>query len=145
MKNMKKLVFVLLFLLFLHFGCLSTGGTEQKNETKKTEMAYNITYCENRPTQTGWEVQKNENDITIIQTQSYVCCANISITMQKNDKTIRIYEENIGDYCRCICPFIAEIKIRNVEKDDSIEVYGIKYKDVYDYELIYRWPENEKK
>ncbi|MEM4330112.1 MAG: hypothetical protein QXY64_03045, partial [Candidatus Bilamarchaeaceae archaeon] len=86
-------------------------------------------------------VKKEDGTLYIKQKENYVCCANITITMEvdNNSKIIRLYEENIGDYCRCICPFEAEIKIENYN-DYPVEIYGIKYKNVYNYSLLQEWP-----
>lgn len=135
---MKKTDLLLVFfatLFLLVAGCL---------ENSEAKMRYNITYCEGGgpAPDAGFKVEKTTDGIIVIkQKENYVCCANISISMKAQNRTIEIYEENIGDFCRCICPFEAEITLENAKVVDVVRIYGIKYQDVYDYELMYEWAE----
>ncbi len=125
--------FAILFLL--------VAGCFESNEVK---MKHTITYCEGGgpAPDAGFKVEKTADGILVIrQKENYVCCANISISMKAQNRTIEIYEENIGDFCRCICPFEAEITLENAKAVDAVRIYGIKYQDVYDYELIHEWAE----
>jgi hypothetical protein len=91
--------------VLLVFGCIHEG---------KPAMSYSVSPCNlSDSAGTSFKVNESEGAITIHQKHSYVCCANITMYMQSEDKTIRIYEDNIGEMCRCICPFKADIEITN--------------------------------
>ncbi|MGB9719580.1 MAG: DUF333 domain-containing protein [Candidatus Anstonellales archaeon] len=128
---MKKIIvaFAFVFLVLL-FGCIQ--------QSQNAYMAYTVSEC-SKDEQTGLWVEKAGDVLYIKQVEEYVCCANITLTMNTTGKTIKIYEENIGEMCRCICPFRADIYLYNATAYENIEIYGIKYKDVYDYELKYNY------
>ncbi len=79
----------------------------------------------------------SQGTIRIHQTQSYVCCANITMRLAESQTTLVLYEDNVGGMCRCICPFEADITIWNATGYDRIEVYGIRYRDASEYELLF--------
>lgn len=85
-----------------------------------------------------FRIERNaDGSMTIIQNQSYVCCANITVRMEDDGRTIRIYEDNIGQMCRCICPFSARMMLNNISGYGNVEVYGIRYQDVQGYQLLF--------
>ncbi len=126
-------VAVVLFILFS--GCIQQSGN--------VYMTYTIDEC-SKEEPTGATVEKAGDVFYIKQVESYVCCANITLTMNASAKTIRIYEENVGEMCRCLCPFKAEIYLYNATGYENVEIYGIKFKDVYDFELMYNYSLVEK-
>jgi putative hemolysin len=125
-KSMRKIALaVVLFVLFS--GCIQQSGN--------VYMTYTVSECRDEPV--GVSIEKAGDVFYIKQVESYVCCANITLTMNTTGKTIRIYEENTGEMCRCICPFKAEIYLYNATGYENVEIYGIKYRDVYGYELMH--------
>ncbi|MFH1222301.1 MAG: hypothetical protein V1492_04405 [Candidatus Micrarchaeota archaeon] len=142
MRIFALLALGLLFSGLLLFGCLQPGTqTPTGNQMKFT---YKITPCseQQRSETTSYAAQRVGNTILINQTQSYVCCANITMRMEANGSTLRIYQDNVGEYCRCMCSFKADMKIENASNYDAVEIYGIKYANVSGYELMYNWSAN---
>ncbi|OYT41456.1 MAG: hypothetical protein B6U78_02930 [Candidatus Aenigmarchaeota archaeon ex4484_224] len=77
------------------------------------------------------------NDLVIEHFVSYVCCAKIFPKVSLKENKIIIFEENRGDVCRCICNYKILIKIHSLPKKNySIEIYGIKYKDIHKPKLL---------
>ncbi|MFH0949700.1 MAG: hypothetical protein V1827_00775 [Candidatus Micrarchaeota archaeon] len=114
-------------LLMLIFGCVS-----------QPSMTYSVSPCDRESGGSdSFSMSVSEGMAVIHQKESYVCCANMTISMKPEGKTIRIYEENVGEMCRCICPFVADIGITGIAGYDRLEVYGIKFKEVQDYELMF--------
>ena len=114
-------------LLMFVFGCVS-----------QPSMTYTLSPCDREGAGAdSFSMSVSQGTAVIHQKESYVCCANITISMKPEGKTIRIYEENIGEMCRCICPFEADIEITGVEGYDRVEVYGIKFRDVQGYDLLF--------
>jgi len=132
-EKMKRIAIVFSVLLLVAlFGFVALFGCVQP--TEKVVMNYNVNEC-SRDEATGVWIERDGNVLHIKQVESYVCCANITITMNTSEKTIRIYEENIGEMCRCICPFKADIYLHNTVGYENVEIYGVKFRDVYGYEL----------
>jgi putative hemolysin len=66
----------------------------------------------------------------IRQNLSYVCCANISVSLNKNESLLRIYEDNVGEVCRCICGYYLNITVPELSAGDyRVEVYGVSFED----------------
>lgn len=122
----KTMIVIGAILFAIFFGCVQP--------VEKVIMDYNVSECTKDETPRV-SIEKTSKSLHITQIESYVCCANITITMNTSGKTIRIYEENIGEICRCICPFRTDINLYNADGYENIEIYGIKFRDVYGYEL----------
>ena len=120
----------LLALAFLVLGCVQSG---------EPAMKYSIRPCDITENDSGYGFNMSASDgiIAIHQKQSYVCCANITLSMKAEGGVLRLYEDNVGEMCRCICPFEADIDITGAQGYERVEVYGIRYKDVQDYELLF--------
>jgi len=100
-------------------------------------MTYVIKACDaGEQVNTSFNMSVSET-VKIHQVQNYVCCANMTLSMDAEGRVIRIYEENVGEMCKCICPFEADIEIKNAQGYGRIEVYGIKFRDVQDYEFLF--------
>lgn len=67
----------------------------------------------------------------------YSCGANITINITKNDNTLKIYEENVGEILRCPVVIKLNIIISNPGNVNKVEIYGIKYKNIYNYTLLH--------
>ena len=133
---MKKGVFVLgVFVLMLFIsGCNVEVSEEYPFSFGR--MIYSISECD----ETREKSMEKTNIIfegdTILLDQSieYVCCANISLNYRIDEDVLRIYEDNKGDMCKCMCTYDIKAKIK--EKGiNEVEVYGIKYSD-WPYEFI---------
>jgi len=129
MERVRRSIGIFLILIVLLSGCA---------QVQKPAMDYTVRPCNASQVRgTGFAISSLPGLATIHQDQSYVCCANITITMKSEGKTLRIYEENVGEMCRCICPFEADIEIRGTQGFDRVEIYGIKFRDVQGYELLF--------
>jgi len=109
-------------------------------QVKQPSMAYGIKPCgeaQRTSVNDEFRLEKTADGINLLQRQNYVCCANVTITMKTEDRTIGIYEENVGEMCRCICPFEANITVTDTAGYERIEVYGIKFRDAQGYELLF--------
>ena len=121
------MIFLLLF--FFLFGC---------NQTGEPAMEYSINQCNaSDGIGSGFSMVSSGDTVRIHQDQSYVCCANMTLSMETEGKTMMIYEDNVGEMCKCICPFEADITLKNTAGFERVEVYGIRFKDVQDYELMF--------
>jgi len=113
----------------LIFGCTQVEGPS---------MYYSVKLCDTaKGPATGFEMNASSGVVKVHQVQSYVCCANITLRMETEGKVIRVYEDNVGEMCKCICPFEADIEIKNASDYERIEIYGVKFRDVQDYELLF--------
>jgi hypothetical protein len=118
-------------------GCLT--------DVSKPSLRYEITPCSTEAVrgdaETGADAfmvsRTTDGSVRIQQNQSYVCCANITIRMEDEGRAVRIYEDNIGEMCRCICPFSADMTVSGASGLERIEVYGIRYRDVQGYALLF--------
>jgi hypothetical protein len=122
-------VLLVLGLVFMVLECTRPANASMEYSIKPCNMSEGAT--------TSFSMNASNGMVKIHQTQSYVCCANVTLRMETNGKTIRVYEDNIGEMCRCICPFEAEIEISDAGGYERIEVYGVKFKDVQGYELLF--------
>lgn len=121
--------FLLLALAAVSLGCLQSGGPSMEYVVRPCEIDDASAY--------GFSMNSSGESIMIHQKQSYVCCANVTLYMKAEGDTIRIYEDNAGEMCRCICPFEADIEIAGARGFGRVEVYGIRYKDAQDYRLLF--------
>lgn len=123
-------ILLVLGLVFMVLGC---------TQSAKPTMEYSIKPCNmtEGATTTSFSMNASNGIVRLHQRQSYVCCANVTLRMETVGKVIRVYEDNIGEMCRCICPFEADIVINNAFGYENIEVYGIKFQDVQGYELLF--------
>ena len=134
---MRSAAAALLALVLVISGCLTA--------VSKPSLSYEITPCSKEAVRgdagansSAFSIlETSDGSLRILQNQSYVCCANITLRMESEGKTIRIYEDNTGGMCRCVCPFSADMTITDGSGFGNIEVYGIKYRDVQGYELLF--------
>ena len=77
--------------------------------------------------------------IHVEQRLNYVCCADIVVTLEQAENTIRLVEKNDGEICRCICEYEVEAEISGLDPGVyEVEVWGVEYQDLYDLELLGR-------
>ena len=75
--------------------------------------------------------------IHVEQRLNYVCCADIVVTLEQDEYTIRVVEKNEGEVCRCICEYDIEAEISGLDPGVyEVEVWGVEYQDVYTPELL---------
>jgi putative hemolysin len=64
------------------------------------------------------------------QNLSYVCCANVSVSLNRNGSVLRIYENNVGKVCRCICGYYLNITVPELSAGTyHVEVYGVSFEE----------------
>lgn len=72
----------------------------------------------------GGEIQLDHN-------LAYVCCAELEVKMEREDKLIKLIETNVGDYCECMCGYEIEAEIANLPPGRyTVQVWGVKYQDL---------------
>ena len=76
------------------------------------------------------------SSIKIIHNLSYVCCADIIVSLEPIEyrgdyMLLRIIERNVGEICRCICEYEIIIKIADLEPGRyKVELYGVEYEEM---------------
>ena len=75
--------------------------------------------------------------IHVEQRLNYVCCADLVVTLEQDENTIRLVEKNVGEICRCICEYDVEAEISGLDPGVyEVEVWGVEYQDVHAPELL---------
>ena len=75
--------------------------------------------------------------IHVEQRLNYVCCADIVVTLEQDENTVRLVERNAGEICRCLCEYDLEAEISGLGPGVyEVEVWGVEYQDVYTPELL---------
>ncbi|MCJ7618667.1 MAG: hypothetical protein MUP64_00435 [Anaerolineae bacterium] len=103
----------------------SVGGCGEQSETTRAA--------------TDGEVQiVGEGDtIHVAHKLTYVCCAELVLTTEQEDSTIRLLEKNTGEICRCMCDYEVEAEITGLSPGVyQVEVWGVEYEDVHTPELL---------
>ena len=103
----------------------SVGGCSEQSET--TRMA------------ADGEVQiVGEGDtIHVAHRLVYVCCAELVLTIEQEDSTIRLLEKNTGEICRCMCEYQVEADITGLNPGVyQVEVWGVEHEDLHTPELL---------
>ena len=103
----------------------SVGGCSEQSETTRAA--------------TGGEVQivGQGDTIHVAQRLTYVCCAELVLTTEQEDGTIRLLEKNTGEICRCMCDYEVEADITGLNPGVyQVEVWGVEYEDVHIPELL---------
>lgn len=76
------------------------------------------------------------NNLTIIHSFNYVCCANITLNWSIYDNLIKIYEYNTGEMCFCLCDYEIRASLSPLKKGTyNVEIYGVGH-DSIDGKLI---------
>jgi hypothetical protein len=75
--------------------------------------------------------------IHVEQSLNYVCCADIVVTLEQDENTIRLVERNDGEICRCVCEYDIEVEVSGLDPGAyEVEVWGVEYQDVHAPELL---------
>ena len=68
---------------------------------------------------------------------TYVCCAELVLTVEQEGNTIRLVESNVGEICRCLCAYDVEADVSGLEPGVyDVQVWGVEYQDVHAPELL---------
>jgi len=133
MKN--KIIFLITLASILLF---LTSCSEQKTP----QITYTVSSClHDQYLNESISIYSKERKVFIEQIVNYVCCANITletkIDYETDIPTIKIFERNKGEICRCICTYNITAEISNLTKNIyNVEVYGIEYPNVHPFELL---------
>jgi hypothetical protein len=59
---------------------------------------------------------------------TYVCCAELVLTVEQEGNSIRLLESNVGEICRCLCDYDVEADVLGLEQGVyDVQVWGVKY------------------
>jgi hypothetical protein len=112
-------------------------------EAGKPTLEYSVGGCseeyENTRAVTGGEVEivGQGDTIHVSQKLTYVCCAELVLTTEQEDGTIRLLEKNTGEICRCLCDYEVEADISGLSPGVyQVEVWGVEYEDVHTPQLL---------
>ena len=68
---------------------------------------------------------------------TYVCCAELVLTVEQDGNTIRLVESNVGEMCRCLCDYDVEADVSGLEPGVyDVQLWGVEYQDVHAPELL---------
>ena len=68
---------------------------------------------------------------------TYVCCAELVLTVEQEGNTIRITESNVGEMCRCLCDYDVEADVSGLEPGVyDVQLWGVEYQDAHAPELL---------
>jgi hypothetical protein len=120
----------------LAVACAASGSTS-------AELVYMVGGCQEEQgasrAGTGDELQvvARGDTIHVSHRLSYVCCAELSLSMEQDGTTIRVMERNVGEMCRCLCDYDVEAEITGLSPGEyQVEVWGVEYEDVQTPELL---------
>jgi hypothetical protein len=120
------------------------SGPESTAPTTTPKLTYGVGGCaeELEPTRDGSmdEVQiiVEGETIRMEQTLTYVCCAELELTLEREGSTIRIEERNVGEICRCMCEYFVEGEVTGLDRGTyEVQVWGVEYEGVHSLELLY--------
>jgi hypothetical protein len=113
-------------------------------ETTTPKLAYRVGGCAEAlaPTRDGntdeVEIVVEGGKIRMEQTLTYVCCAELELTLEREGSTIRIVERNVGEVCRCICEYFVEGEVTGLDPGTyEVQVWGVEYEGSHSLELLY--------
>jgi hypothetical protein len=112
-------------------------------EATRPTLAYRVGGCDeewesSRAGTTGEvRITGGGDVIRVDQKLTYVCCAELELTLEQEGNTIRIMEKNVGELCRCICEYHVEAEVTGLRPGVyDVEVWGVEYEDVHRPELL---------
>ena len=83
------------------------------------------------------EIVGQGDTIHVAHKLTYVCCAELVLTTEQEDRRIRLLEKNAGEICRCMCDYDVEADITGLSPGVyQVEVWGVEYEDVHAPELL---------
>jgi hypothetical protein len=103
----------------------SVGGCSEESETTRAVTEGEV------------EIVGQGDTIHVAHNLTYVCCAELVLTIEQEDRTIKLLEKNTGEICRCICEYQVEADITGLNPGEyQVEVWGVEYEDVHTLELL---------
>jgi hypothetical protein len=76
--------------------------------------------------------------IRLTQTLTYVCCAELELTLEREGSRIRIEGKNVGEICRCMCEYLVESEVTGLDPGTyEVQIWGVEYEGVHSLELLY--------
>jgi hypothetical protein len=105
----------------------TVGGCAEELETSRTGTTGEV------------EFTADGEVIRLDQTLTYVCCAELELTVEQEGNTIRIMERNVGEICRCMCDYHVEAEVSGLEPGVyDVEVWGVEYEDLHSPALLHQ-------
>lgn len=118
--------------------------TLQQIEITQPKLTFNISGCghqkereyiktrESKEEKVDFEI--TDNRIKLTHHLNYVCCAKIKVNweLEKNPahNILKIKEKNEGEMCRCICDYVVDINIENLEKGKYLlQIFGVEFQE----------------
>jgi hypothetical protein len=125
-------IFLLIFLLFFIYFKI--------HKPKEVIFKYNIFGCNEKREEEkvisygNVEIKAFNDSIFLTHNLTYSCCAEIhayfEIIEKQNFKIIKIKEKNEKEVCRCLCNYIINMSILNLDKGlYRVEIWGIEFDD----------------
>jgi hypothetical protein len=103
----------------------SVGGCSEQSETTRAAADGEV------------QIVGEGDTIHVAHKLTYVCCAELVLTTEQEDSTIRLLEKNTGEICRCLCDYEVEADITGLSPGVyQVEVWGVEYEDVHAPELL---------
>jgi hypothetical protein len=103
----------------------SVGGCSEQSETTRAAADGEV------------QIVGEGDTIHVAHKLTYVCCAELVLTTEQEDNTIRLLEKNTGEICRCMCDYEVEADITGLSAGVyQVEVWGVEYEDVHTPELL---------
>jgi hypothetical protein len=103
----------------------SVGGCDEESQSTRAT------------TEGGVQIAGEGDAIHVEHHLTYVCCAELVVTMKQRGDRIEILESNVGEVCRCLCDYEVEAHITGLNPGVyQVEVWGVEYQDVHAPELL---------
>ncbi len=135
MKHNMRFVVGMALSLFLFVSFL-TGCTPvtPPPSTPHPRLTYTVSPCHKNAflaQPNAWEhvsITKEGESIHIYHKLPYVCCAEIDVRLEQQDRVLKIVERNVGDVCRCMCGYEVDIRVTGLPAGTyTIQVWGVEY------------------
>ncbi len=127
------------FVGLLFLGCTSSGDAPVVADGAESSFKYEFIGFPLEETEVNEFNLRTEQGLTEIEgvfSFNYVCCANLTASYMVDDGFLNIYIDNVGEFCRCPKNYKFNYYYKGAMVK-GVRIYGIKYKDVYGYDLMY--------
>jgi hypothetical protein len=103
----------------------TVGGCTDESETSRGGVTSDV------------EISSGRDAIHLEQRLTYVCCAELELTLEREGNTMLIVETNVGEICRCLCEYFIEAEVSGLGPGEyDVEVWGVEYEDLHRPELL---------
>jgi hypothetical protein len=83
------------------------------------------------------EITGGADSIHLEQRLTYVCCAELELSLERDGNTLRVTETNVGEICRCLCEYSIVADVTGLDPGEyEVEVWGVEYEDLHTPELL---------